>query len=408
MSGWNIIPSAAAQRTKNPIRGLVDSIKIPENPTKTMIALSLGDPTVFGNLPNPDILVNLLVQNIQSRKHDGYLPSHGAIAARRALAEFYSEENNKLTENDVIIGCGCSGSLDVAIRGLLNPGDNILIPCPGYSLYRVITDSIGASVKQYRLIPERQWEIDIQDLESQIDGNTKAILLNNPSNPCGNVFSEEHLRQILEVAERHRLPIISDEIYGELAFSFAPFTPIARLTTTVPVIVTGGMAKQYCVPGWRVGWILIYDQMGILVNYKKGLVNLTQLILGPSSIVQSTLPELLQHKQELREFNQRYVSIIETNARICVERLSQIPGMTTIAPQGTIYLLVKINIELFEDLADDRDFAAKLLEEEMVFVLPGQCFGATNFIRIVFCAPDDKLHEAFDRIATFCQRHLKK
>jgi len=408
MSGWNVVSSDCAARTKNPIRNIVDRIQMPVNPSKPIIPLSLGDPTSFGNLPSSDTLVELMTETVQSRKYDGYLPSYGLTTARCTLAQEYSEENNPLTENDVIISCGGSGALDTAIRGLVNPGDNILIPCPAFSLYRVVTESIGASCKSYRLIPERQWECDIPHMESLIDENTKAILINNPSNPCGNVFSEEHLREIISLAERHRLPIISDEIYGDMVFSPYQFVPIARVSSSVPMIVTGGMAKQFSVPGWRVGWILVYDQIGALKEYKKGLNNLTHIYLGPNSTIQAVIPSLFQRKEELAEYKNRYYSTLESHAMVCVEKLKDIPGLTVIPPQGTMYLMIKINIEMFADIEDDRDFCEKLLREEFVFALPGQCFGVTNFFRCVFCAPQDKLSEAFDRINLFCHNHLKK
>jgi tyrosine aminotransferase len=275
-------------------------------------------------------------------------------------------------------------------------------------LYCVISESIGASCKSYRLIPERQWECDLEHMESLIDDQTKAILINNPSNPCGNVFSEEHLREIVSLAERRRLPIISDEIYGDMVFSSYQFTPIARVSSSIPVIVTGGTAKQFSVPGWRIGWLLVYDQIGALTEYKKGIFNLTQLILGPTSIIQAVIPSLFQHEQELEVYRRQYYSTLEINAMACVERIKGVPGLTLIPPQGTMYLMIQIHIEMFEDIEDDRDFCTKLLEEEFVFVLPGQCFGVPNFFRCVFCAPEEKLIEAFDRIGIFCRSHLKK
>jgi len=195
----------------------------------------------------------------------------------------------------VVIGSGCSGALELAISALLDVGDNLLIPRPGFSLYQTLCNAKGIGVKSYALLPERGWEADLADLEGQIDGHTRAVLVNNPSNPCGSVYSKEHLSAIIAIAERHRLPIIADEIYGHLVFpsSGAKFHPMAGLSTTVPILAAGGIAKEFLVPGWRVGWLAIHDRGGAFVEVRKALFSLTQLILGASSLVLAALPAIL-------------------------------------------------------------------------------------------------------------------
>jgi tyrosine aminotransferase len=191
----------------------------------------------------------------------------------------------------------------------LNAGDNILVPKPGFPLYQVITQSLGGSVKQYPLIPEKSWNCDIEAMDSLIDSRTKVIVISNPSNPCGSNFTAEHLREICAVARKHNLPILADEIYAGLVFT-GEFAPLHVHSGDVPVISVGGahtttfavvrshlaecctmyvftlgIAKEFVVPGWRVGWLVMHDKgTGRLADLAVGIRNLTQLILGMSAV----------------------------------------------------------------------------------------------------------------------------
>jgi tyrosine aminotransferase len=176
------------------------------------------------------------------------------MVTREAISKAFSVPNHTYTPDEIIVASGCSGALEIAITGMLNPGDNILLPNPGFSLYQTITEAHGATAKLYKLDPDRNWEADLEHMESLIDEDTKCILVNNPSNPCGSVFSKDHLNLILALAEKHHLPIITDEIYGNMAFEGLTVFPMAGLTTTVPVVTVGGLGKQFVVPGWRCGW----------------------------------------------------------------------------------------------------------------------------------------------------------
>ena len=169
---------------------------------------------------------------------------------------------NDITADDVVIVSGCSCALDLAITSIANPGDNILVPRPGFPLYKTLANGLGIKTKEYDLMPLQGWECDLKSMESEIDDKTKAILVNNPSNPCGSVFSREHLLEVLDLADRYKLPIIADEIYEHFVFAGAQksYEPMASLTSTVPILSCGGLTKRYLVPGWRLGWITIHDR----------------------------------------------------------------------------------------------------------------------------------------------------
>ncbi|MED6288011.1 hypothetical protein CHARACLAT_022207 [Characodon lateralis] len=195
---WEVKPSEMAENTLNPIRAIVDGMKLTPNPEKPMISLSIGDPTVFGNLPTDDAVLQALKDAIDSQKYNGYAPSVGYLKSRQAVANFYSSPEAPLEAEDVILTSGCSQAIELAINVFCNPGDSILVPRPGFSLYKTLAVSMGIEVKFYNLLPEKSWEIDLQHMESLIDERTSCLIVTNPSNPCGSVFSKEHLQKILK------------------------------------------------------------------------------------------------------------------------------------------------------------------------------------------------------------------
>jgi len=288
------------------------------------------------------------------------------------------------------------------------------VPRPGFPLYQVLAESQGGSVREYDLLPQHNWQADLAQMEGLIDGRTRAIVVNNPSNPCGSVFPREHLLGMLAIAERHKLPIIADEIYGEMTFEGFSFHAMADLSDSVPVISVGGLAKQFLVPGWRVGWLMLHDPIGVLGELREGFGRLTQLIVGANTLVQGVVPHVLcptegsDEAASLAAADQHYVSTLENNAIFTFERLSGIRGLRPVQPQGAMYVMVEYDPAVLTGIPTDAIFVERLLDEEAVFVLPGACFGAPRFFRIVFSGPREKLADAFDRMEAFCKRHADK
>ena len=397
----------------NPIREIVEKIKMPGPGQKKMIPLSIGDPTVFGNLRMAKTFRDAIIENLKSENFNGYSSSMGRPEAREAVAKYYQTKTSPLTADDVIICSGCSGAIEIAIKAMTSPGENILLPKPGFSLYQTIAEQYGVKCRYYDLIAEKNWEADLEQMEQLIDERTKLIFVNNPSNPCGSVYSKDHLNAILDVAERNKLPIISDEIYGNMCFTGSTFYPLASLTTQVPILAVGGIAKEFLVPGYRVGWILLHDRNDILKDVISGIKKLTQLIIGSNTLVQSALPSILtpeegsKKQEELSEWRKTVMAQLEKNAMYTSKTLQAVPGLTVIVPQGAMYVMVGIDIGSFDSISNDLEFAQALLDEESVFVIPGSCFKMPNFFRVVFSAPHEKLTEAYDRIHAFCSRHCR-
>ncbi|KAK2164061.1 hypothetical protein LSH36_69g02016 [Paralvinella palmiformis] len=392
-AAWDVIPSSLfAKQTHNPIRKIVDGMKLTPNPEKEMIALSIGDPTVFGNLLPAQAVNEAVIESIRSEKCNGYAPSTGKKPIRHG---------------DVIFASGCSGALDLSIMALANPGQNILVPRPGFSLYKTLADSLSIVVKHYDLLPERIWEADLDHLESLIDDNTAAIIVNNPSNPCGSVYSKNHIQGILDIANRYKVPIIADEIYAYFVFPGQEFVSMASQTKDVPILSCGGLTKRYLVPGWRMGWITIHDRHDAFEKQvRPGLTSLSQRILGPNTLVQGALPKILELTPQ--EFFDSTIEIVKRNADISYEAMSSIPGLNPVMPTGAMYMMVGIDMEKFQAFKDDVQFTERLVTEQSVFCLPASCFQYPNFFRIVLTVPQEKLQEACERINEFCSKYYGK
>ncbi|KAJ0029483.1 hypothetical protein NQD34_004480 [Periophthalmus magnuspinnatus] len=403
---WEVKPSKMAQNTLNPIRAIVDGMKLTPNPEKPMIALSIGDPTVFGNLPADEAVLQAMKDAIDSQKFNGYAPSVGYLHSRQAVANFYSCPEAPLGAEDVILTSGCSQAIDLAISVLCNSGDNILVPCPGFSLYKTLAVSMGIEVKLYNLLPEKSWEVDLQHLESLIDEGTSCIIVTNPSNPCGSVFTKEHLQKILKVASRHCVPILADEIYSDMVFPGCSSPSMASLSSDVPILACGGLAKRWLVPGWRLGWILIHDRNDIFgTEIRQGLVKLSQRILGACTIVQGALESIFNNTPQ--SFYRSTISFLKSNSDICFNELSTIPGLNPVMPSGAMYLMVGIDMEHFPDFKNDVEFTERLVTEQSVFCLPASAFEYPNYFRIVVTVPEEQMVEACGRIREFCLTHYR-
>lgn len=398
--------SRSARNTINPIRRIVDRMKISPNPSKEMISLSIGDPTHYGNMLPPVEALEAIVEAVQLPTSHGYAPSFGTIDARKAVANFWSRMNFSIKPEDVILTSGCSHALEMCIDGLANPGDNILVPRPGFSLYVTLCQSLNIEVRFYDLIPMKNWEADVKHLETLIDERTRAILINNPSNPCGAVYNEKHLLDLIQLAERNHLPIIADEIYADMVFSNQKFHFLATLSTNVPILSCGGLAKRFICPGWRVGWIVIHDRQNLFKDtIKPGLLDLSSRILGPNSVTQAALPHILSETPD--SYHEDIMNQLETNAEYVYQSLKNAPGLRPTMPQGAMYMLIGLNPDEFTDISDDKEFFTKLICEESISCLPASVFGIENFFRIVLTTPSDKTEEACQRIVEFCRRHAK-
>lgn len=403
-SHWNVKASSQTQAC-NPIRMIVDNLVGKENPEKELISLAQGDPTAYGHLKPPEEAVAAVVRAFLSGNHNGYTASTGSAACRAAIATAHSQgTRSPLSREDVFVTVGCSEALEHCIAVLASPGTNILLPHPGFPLYETICRRHGVVCQFYDLVPERGWEVDLESLRRLADASTAAILINNPSNPCGAVYSREHLKDVVAVAEELKLPLVADEVYAGMTFA-KRFVPLAEVAGSVPVFSVGALSKRWLVPGWRLGWVCVHDEHGTLEGsgVRAAINSLCQISLGPSVPLQAAVPTILAIDDSL--WLADVMASLRKAATASAERVDEIKGLSTATPpEGAMYMLVRVDLEAFRGCSTDALFAEELLAEESVLVLPGECFQASGYFRIVTTVPESVLLKAWDRIEDFCKR----
>lgn len=305
----------------------------------------------------------------------------------------------------MILTSGGSSSLELCFYVLANPGDNILIPTPSFN-YLTWLHGIGINSKPYKLDASKNFEIDLEDLEAQIDENTKAILVNNVGNPCGNVFSKKHMLDIIAVAERNGLILISDDIYEHFVFPGVDYHSFASLSKNVPILSCSGLTKRFIMPGIRMGWLVIHDRGDALGNIRKGLSQLLGRNFGPNRTLQLALPDIFKNVPQ--SFFDETVKKVQLHAMTAFNLLENVPGLTPIKPSGAFYIMIKIHLEHFKKFSSDLEFIESLTEEQSVLAFPGPCFQVKGYFRFVLTVPLDKLIEACRRINEFCILHFDK
>lgn len=254
---WNIGMSEFAKSTANPHRLMAENSKVVPNPSKSTITLQMGDPTIFGNFARPIEAVEAIKTAVERDKFS-YYHTMGIAEARQAVADYVNKSGLSVSSDDVILTSGGSSALEMCFQALANAGENILIPRPCFN-YKTWLWGPAIEGRSYNLDPTNDWAIDLKHLESQIDRRTRAILINNVGNPCGNVFTRDHLLEILKVAGKHRLPIISDDIYEFFVFPNVSYHPIATLAQNVPIISCSGLTKRFIMPGKTIEITQIYQ-----------------------------------------------------------------------------------------------------------------------------------------------------
>ncbi|KAK1418078.1 hypothetical protein QVD17_27217 [Tagetes erecta] len=374
---------------------------------KRLISLGMGDPTAFSCFTTTSVAEDAVVDALSSHKFNGYSPTVGLPQTRSAICEYLSIDlPYKLSPDDVYITAGCTQAIEVVISVLASPNANILVPRPGFPIYELCAAFRNVEIRHFDLLPENGWEVDLDAVDALADQNTIAIVVINPGNPCGNVYSYHHLKKIAETAKKHKIVVIADEVYGHLAFGSNPFVPMGVFGSMVPVLTLGSLSKRWIVPGWRLGWLVMTDPNAIFKNAKiiDRLKKYFDICGGPATFIQAAVPQILKETSEA--FFTRTLSILKHSSDLCVKKIKDIPCLTCpTKPQGSMAMMVKLNISLLKDIKDDIDFCFKLAKEESVILLPGLTVGLKNWVRITFAAEPSSLEEALERVKSFYYRH---
>lgn len=400
MKNEKIIP---AVRTNNITYAVRDIVVLADKVAKTgkeMLFLNIGDPNLFDFAP-PRHMVEATYQAML-KNYNGYSPSSGIKVARDSIAN--EAERKKITNiQDIFITTGASEAIDICLTALVNSGENVLTPSPGYPLYTAIASKLQNIENPYYLDESNGWQPDMEDIKSKINDKTRAIILINPNNPTGTNWSESTLKQIIDLAVKHNLVIFSDEIYDKLLFEGQKHISIASLNKNVPMITFGGLSKNYIVPGFRIGWGIVSGDENLLKDYIEAINKLLRARLSANHPEQYAIPAALDGDQShLAEANKK----LTKRRDITVEMLNAIPGISCVKPEGAFYAFPRLHMN-----QPDNHFVAELINETGVVVVPGMGFGQkpkTQHFRVVFLPPENILEKAYEKIRDFTQKYFEK
>jgi alanine-synthesizing transaminase len=358
---------------------------------KQILPLNIGDPLKF-DFRTPPHLFEAVVKAMADGKN-GYAPSLGIPEARQAVR---GEAERKGIHNiqSVFITQGVSEAVEVCFSALVNPGENILTPSPEYPLYSAVLAKLGAQPNSYALDEGSEWEPDLEHLSSRIFTGTRAIVVNNPNNPTGAVYSRRTLEAIVELARQHNLVIFADEIYDKLMLDGDEHVSLASLAPDVPVVTFNGLSKSYLVPGWRVGWGIVSGDAATVKPYVEGIHKLLRSRISANHAVQYAVRPALERPQDhLAGVTRR----LRARRDLTVEWANRTPRVSLVKPRGAFYAFPKLDIS-----EPDEEFVKRLLVEKQVLTVHGSGFGeapGTRHLRIVFLPDEQTLARAYESIA---------
>ena len=358
-----------------------------------VVPLNIGDPNVF-DFRTPPHLIEAVHRAMLDNKN-GYAPSPGIKPALDAIRGEAARKGITSVQ-DVFVTNGVSETVDACLTALLNPGDDLLTPCPDYPLYSALLTKLGIRLNTYYLNEEDGWQPELDDIKKKITPRTRGIVLINPNNPTGAVCTRAMLQQIAEVARQHNLLIFADEIYDKLILDDDEHVSMAAVAPDVPVVTFGGLSKNYLVPGWRIGWGIVSGEAATVRNYNEGIQRLLRARLCANHPEQYAIPAALEGPQDhLVEVRKKLRSRRDLTVKWC----NSTARVSCVSPRGAFYAYPRIDIPEGDDV-----FVKELILQKHVMVVHGSGFGqkpGTQHFRIVFL-PDEKiLSSAYAAIGEF-------
>ncbi|MFV1921491.1 MAG: pyridoxal phosphate-dependent aminotransferase [Methylotenera sp.] len=389
------------------IRGpVLDRAREMEEEGQRIIKLNIGNPGVFG-FDVPEEIQQDVIRNIT--KSGVYTESQGLFEPRKAIMHYtQSKHIPGVTVDDIIIGNGVSELIVMAMQGLLNNGDQVLIPAPDYPLWTAATTLAGGTPRHYLCDEDNDWLPNLEDIESKINANTRAIVVINPNNPTGALYPKETLLGLIEIARHHGLVLFADEIYDKVLYDGNEHISIASLAEDVLFVTFNGLSKNYRACGYRAGWMIVSGDKSHAEEYIEGLNMLASMRLC------SNVPGQLAIQTSLGGY-QSIDDLVASHGRLCKQRdlayemLTAIPGVTCFKPKAAMYLFPKLDPEIYP-IKNDQQFVLDLLEEEKVLLVQGTGFNwrSPDHFRVVFLPNVDDLTLAINRIARFLKNYRTK
>jgi len=381
------------------IRGpVLDAAKRLEKNGNNILKLNIGNPSVFG-LNAPDDIVKDVIHNLP--KADAYCDSKGLYSARVAIYQNYQQDFSGLKFENIFIGNGVSELILMSMQALLNDGDEILIPAPDYPLWTAAVNLSGGKAVHYLCDEEKDWSPDIEDIKSKITKKTRGIVIINPNNPTGAVYSKQTLLEIIEVARENNLIIYSDEIYDKILYDDTEFTSIASLTDDLMFVTFNGLSKTYRAAGYRTGWMVISGNTMHASGYIQGLEMIASMRLCANVPSQYAIQTALGGYQSINDLTAHEGRL--NQQRLMTHKLiNQIPGLSTTKPKGALYNFVKVDTQQF-NITDDEQMILDLLNQQHILLVHGTGFNwpKPDHFRLVYLPHPEILAQALSRMGDF-------
>ena len=358
---------------------------------QTILPLNIGDPNVF-DFETPRHMIEAVYKAMRDNRN-GYAPSQGVTEALDAIrAEAAGKGISSI--QDVFVTTGVSETVDLCLTALLNPGEDLLTPCPDYPLYSAVLAKLGIGLNTYYLNEEDGWQPDLDDIRKKITPRTRGIVLINPNNPTGSVCTRRMLEDVAELARQHNLVIFADEIYDKLILDDDQHIAFAAVAPDVPTVTFGGLSKNYLAPGWRIGWGIVSGDAAAVKQYDEGMQKLLRARLCANHPEQYAIKAALEGPQDhLLEVCRKLRSRRDLTMQWC----RSTPRVSCVSPRGAFYAFPRIEIPEGDDV-----FVRELILQKHVMVVHGSGFGqkpGTQHFRIVFLPDEKTLGQAYTAIA---------
>jgi alanine-synthesizing transaminase len=371
-----------------------------------IIKLNIGNVGVFGFDPPEEIQLDM-IRNLSNAS--AYSDSKGIFAARKAIMQYCQEKGIQgVTLDDIYTGNGVSELIVLAMNALLNNGDEVLVPAPDYPLWTAAVSLSGGTPKHYLCDESKEWAPDLADLRSKITPRTKAIVMINPNNPTGAIYSKAVLTELTQIAREHGLLLFADEIYDKMLYDEEKHVSLASLSSDVVIITFNGLSKNYRSCGYRSGWMVVSGDKSRIKDYIEGLNMLSSMRLCANVPGQYAIQTALGGYQSIDD-------LVAKGGRLARQRdlawelITAIPGVSCVKPKSALYLFPKLDPEMYP-IEDDQQFIADLLREEKVLMVQGSGFNwvKPDHFRVVFLPHEDVLKDAIARFARFLERYRQK
>jgi len=389
------------------IRGpVLAQARLMEEEGHQIIKLNIGNLASFGFEAPEEIQLDM-VRNLPNAA--GYTDSKGIFAARKAVMHYTQQQKIKGVDiEDILLGNGVSELINMSMNALLNPGDEVLVPTPDYPLWTAAVTLSGGKAVHYLCDEANGWLPALDDIRQKITPNTKALVVINPNNPTGALYSNDVLQELIAIAREHNLVLCSDEVYDKVLYDGHTHTSLAALAEDLLILVFNGLSKNYRCCGYRAGWIVVCGDKRQAQDYIEGLNMLASMRLCSNVPGQYAIQTALGGYQSIND-------LVAPSGRLCRQRdiayelLSAIPGISCVKPKASLYMFPRLDPKLYP-IADDQAFIQQLLVAERVLLVQGSGFNwpHPDHFRLVFLPYEDDLREAMGRIARFLESYRKE